>query len=274
MRRPIVLRCPGPLVALRGLAALYRVPAQQLAALLPACEARARTEGGPATGALRRAVSDALGARPLAPTAVHYFHAARLRHPHLVLERGLLPFPTAVEAIWRHLGDVAAGAMTAADWASLRPAIDGHDRASPGRELRPADAEPPGPRGWLVCDVLLRPTWYGVPGQFELPAMLDDLSAASSPIVGFDLAERYSRATIACIVEYRRRPAPDDEAIDAALWFVAAALRGGVSPAAVGGHDAHGSPIAACDIVSVRAVANQTEWTHQHPPQRESARMS
>ena len=61
----------------------------------------------------------------------------------------------------------------------------------------------------------------------------------------------------------RRR---DHEDVDAALWFVAAALRGGVSPAAVGGRDARGTPIAADDVVSVRAVATQTEWTHQRPP--------
>ena len=71
VRRPIVLRCPGPLVALRSLAALYGVCAQQLAALLPAGEARARIEGGRAAGALRRALGDTLGAPPLTPAAVH-----------------------------------------------------------------------------------------------------------------------------------------------------------------------------------------------------------
>jgi len=216
LRRPIVLRCPGPLVALRGLAALYGVSAQQLTALLPAGEARARTEGGHAAGALRRALSDALGAPPLTPAAVHYFRAAWLRDPHLVLERGL----------------------------------------------------DPGAGGSLVCDVLLRPSLYGTHDHLKLPAHREDLSAACSPIVGFDLAERHPRATTACIVEYRRHPAQNHQDVDAALWFVAAALRGGVSRAGVGvgGHGAHGTPIAAHDIVSVRAVATQTEWTHPHPP--------
>jgi len=213
LHRPIVLRCPGPLVALRGLAALYRVSARQLAALLPAGETRARAEGGHAAGALRRALSDALGAPPLTPAAVHYFHAAWLREPQLVLKQGLHP----------------------------------------------------GARGSLVCDVLLRPGLYGAYDHLELPELVEDLGAVHSPIAGLDLADRCCRATTPCIVEYRRHPAPNHQDVDAALWFVAAALRGGVSRAGVGGHEAHGTPIAAHDIVSVRAVSTQTEWTHQHP---------
>ena len=260
-----MLRCPGPLVALRGLAALYRVSARQLAAVLPACEARAGTEDGAGAGALRRAVSDALGGPPLTPTAVHYFHAARLREPQLVLSEGLRPLPTSRDAIWRHLGEAVAGDMTAAQWASLLPAINGHAGAAPGRVLRHAAALRPGPRASLVCDVLLRPALYGARDHLELSAVVADLSAAYSPLVGFSVAERYARATTPCIVEFRHRPAPDDRDVDAALAFVAAALRGGVSSGALGGHDAEGTPIAAGDIVSVRAVTTQREWTHNHP---------
>ena len=259
-----MLRCPGPLVALRGLAALYRVSARRLAAALPACEARAHADGGGAAGALRRAVGDALGGPPLTPSAVHYFHATRLRDPPLVLSHGLRPFPTSREAIWRHLGDVVASDMSAARWASLLAATNGHASAAHGHVLRHADASRPGPRGSLVCDVLLRPTLYGARDHLELPAVVAELSAAYSTVVGFSVAERYTRATTPCIVEYRHCPAPDDQDVDAALSFVAAALRGGVSSAAFGGHDGHGSVIAADDIISVRAVATQREWTHEH----------
>lgn len=255
-----MLRCPGPLVALRGLAALYRVSDRQLAAVLPACETRTRAEPGAAAGALRRAVSDALGGPPLTPTAVHYFHAARLLDPWLVLTQGLRPFPTSREAIWRHVGDIVAGDMSTARWASLLPAVDGHA----GTALRHAVAARPGPRASLVCDVVLRPTAYGARDHLALPAVVADLSAAYSPIAGFSVAERYARATTPCIVEYRRRPAPGDQAVDAALWYVAAALRGDVSSAALGGHDAHGTPIAGDEIISVRAVTTQREWTHEH----------
>jgi hypothetical protein len=196
---------------------------------------------------------------------VHYFHAARLLDPWLVLSQGLRPFPTARDAIWRHVGDIVAGDMTAAQWASLLPAMNGHAGAADGRGLDHAGGARPGPGASLVCDVVLRPTAYGARDHLALPAVVADLSATYSPIVGFSVAERYARATTPCIVEYRRCPAPGDQAVDAALWFVAAALRGDVSAAALGGHDTQGTPIRADDIISVRAVTTQREWTHEHP---------
>ena len=262
-RQAVVLRCPGPLVALRGLAALYGVSAQRLATCLPACETHAHANGHAAAGALAAAVRDDLATVPRAPTAVHYFHAARFARPALVLERGLHPAPTTADAVWQHLGEVACSDITNADWAALQPAPDGrHD--GPERRLRDAaDALQRGPSGSLVCDVVLRPALYGTHDHLALPALVD-IAAACEPYLGFDLAQRFAQATTPCVVAYRRRPARDGQDIDAALCFVAAALRGTVSPRATGGHDAHGSPIAAHDIISVRAIGTELEWTASH----------
>jgi hypothetical protein len=256
-----VLRCPGPLVTLRCLAALYRVTPQRLAELLPACETRAGHDALRMPGALQLAVSDALGAGPLAPTFVHYFHAGWLHDPPRVLEAGLRPSPATPDAIWQQLGELVRNDMPSADWASLQPAAGSPD----DRLLRRTEAPHRGPRGSLVCDRLLRPGIYGTHDHLELPALVANLSAAGAAALGFDLAERFAHATTPCIVEYRRCPAPDGHDIDAALWFVAAALRGAVSPSAVGGHDAHGAPIEAYDILSVRSTATQREWTPGHP---------
>ena len=83
--------------------------------------------------------------------------------------------------------------------------------------------------------------------------------------VSAQLSER-PRVATPCIVEYRRGPARNGHDLDAALQFVAAALRGTVSRRAVGEHDADRTPVAARDIVSVRATATHTEWTPRHPP--------
>jgi len=211
-----VLRCPGLLVALRGLAALYRVSPQRLTEVLPACETHAREDPLGRLGTLAGIVSDVLGAPPVTPTSVHYFHAAWLRDPERVLVHGLRPSPCT--------------------------------------------------RGSLVCDVLLRPGLYGADDQLRFPAFIEDLGPAGRSSLGFELAERLERVTTPCIVEYRRPPARDGDDIEAALWFVAAGLRGTTNPSAAGRHDADGTPIAAHDVVSVRSIATQTEWTPAPAP--------
>lgn len=261
-----MLRCPGPLVALRGVAALYGVSAQRLAACLPACDTRARADGQAAVGALAAAVSTHLATVPLQPTAVHYFHATRLVNPALVLAQGLRPSPATPDAVWQRLGELVRSDITSADWAALQPAADGRDHGS-HRHLRDAaDALHRGPSGTLVRDVALHPARYGAHDQLALPALITDIAAACEPALAFDLTQRFMHATTPCIVEYRRRPARHGQDIDAALSFVAAALRGAISPRASGGHDAHGAPIAAHDIVSVRAIDTQREWTPEHQP--------
>lgn len=257
-----MLRCPGPLVALRGLAALFQVSPQRLAELLSACETQARNDDLRIPGALQAIVSDAVGASPLAPTSVHYFHAAWLHDPEEVLKHGLRPSPTTPDAVWQHLGELVRADMRRADWASLQPAAeDPHDGL--GRSARATDH---GPSGSLVCDLLLRPALYGTRDHLKLPGFIEHLSAACGSSLGFDLAERFARTTTPCIVEYRRRPSRNGHDIDTALWFVAAGLRGAISPSAVGGHDANGTPIAGHDIVSVRSIATETEWTPEHSP--------
>lgn len=211
---------PGPLVALRALAALYGVAAERLAACLPACETQASNDHDRPAPTLQTLVSDALGSRALTPTAVHYFHATRLVDPPHVLEHGSRPSQT------------------------------------PGASER-------GPRGSLVRDVLLRPALYGTHDHLTVPGIVEDLAVAYDTSLGVDLARCRRTATTPCIVEYRRRATRDGDDIDAALWFVAAALRGGVSARALSGHDAHGTPIAVHDIVSVRAIGTQAEWTSE-----------
>jgi hypothetical protein len=196
----VFLRCPGPLVALRAVAALYDVAPAQLAACMPVCETLAGTHDEWPAATLRTLVGDALGRRPRTPAAVHYFHAPCLVDPPQVLEHG------------------------------LRPST----------------------RGSLIRDVLLRPALYGTPDHLTVPDTAEDLAVARAPCL--------------CIVEYRRSAAPDGRDIETALWFVAASLRGAVSARAIGGLDAHPAAIAAPDVVSVRAIGTQTEWTSEAQP--------
>lgn len=193
---PAELRCPGPLIALRCLAALYGIPAQQLAELLPACATVAPPDPESPAVTLATAVAGALGSLPRTPTAVHYFAAAWLADPESVLELGL-------------------------------PA--------------PADAGP-ARRAWLVRDGVIRPGLYGLRDQLATP------SPGGAPLTP-------------CIVEYRRRGACTGDDLTAALWFVAAALRGAVSPPAAAGLDTDASPVDPQDIVSIREPATQAEWT-------------
>ena len=126
--------------------------------------------------------------------------------------------------------------------------------------------EPGSPTG--VCATSsLRPERYGTRDQRTLPGFVENLGAACGSSLGFDHAERFARATTPCIVEYRRRAPRIGHDIDTALRLVAAGLRGAISRSAVGGHDAHGTPIAARDIVSVRAIATEAEWTTERWPQ-------
>jgi hypothetical protein len=66
------------------------------------------------------------------------------------------------------------------------------------------------------------PARYGIDDRFELLAAVHNLAAACRAYLGFDIAERFTRATTPCIVGYRRRPAHDGQDIDAALTFVEA----------------------------------------------------
>jgi hypothetical protein len=186
-------------------------------------------------------------------------------NPALVLKQGLHPSPATPDAVWERLGELICSDITNADWAALQPATDGRQDGAQRHLLQTADALRRGPSGTLVCDVLLRPALYGARDHLTLPALVTDIAAACEPYLGFDLAARFTQMTTPCVVEYRRRSARDGQDIDAALSFVAAALRGTVSPSAIGGHNAHGTPIAAHDIIAVRAIGTQREWTAPQP---------
>ena len=235
-RRPrVVLRCPGPLVALRCLAALYGVSPWRLAACLAACEAR--PDADDRVGALATVVRDTLSATRLAPAVVHYFHATRLADPQVVLRHGLHP--------------------SIADSGRRAPRSATHHGAT---EPLASSATPHGPRGFLVRDVLLRPALYNASDSFTLahPIAPD----AREQRLRIDPAEPLTAPATLCIVEYRRPAQLDDNDVIAALWFVVAALHGTVSPTASAGHDRDGTPISSHDIVSIRALGCEREWAH------------
>lgn len=198
--------------------------------------------------------------RRSSPTAVHYFHAPWLRDPQLVLQHGLPPSATA-DAVKQCLGEFVSDATRAKWTAATQPDGDHPRDAAHLHAQHAAAAVDRGPRGVLVCDVLLQPALYGTCDELQLPALIEDLTTACTPYLGFDLARRFTDTTTPCIVEYRRPPAPDSHDTDAALRFVAAALRGTVSATTLGGRDTHAAPIAAHDIITVRAVGTEQEWT-------------
>jgi hypothetical protein len=223
-----ILRCSGPLVALRSLAALFAVSAGRLAAALPGAAKTALADTHapyPAHMIVPALVAD-FGRRAATPSRIHYFHGTRTFDPQQFWQRGLLPLTAVLGDLWERLQRLAPE-IEPARFAELRWAIENGEVDALNYKARvDIGAKDDGPHGVLVRGVLLDPEAFHSSPFLRIPETVENIIFAASDELQIDLEPRYEEATTSCVVEFAAPPDDFDQALAAACWYVEAAIRG------------------------------------------------
>ena len=248
-----ILRCAGPLVALRSLAALFSVSASRLAAALPGAAetALADTHAPYPARLIVPALAADLGTNADTPSRIHYFHGTRTFDLRQFSQHGLLPLTVVLDDLWDRLR--LAPEIGPAWFAELRRAIEtGKVDALNYKARVDIGAKDDGPHGVLVRGLLLDPETHHSSPFLRLPETVENIIFAARNELQIDLEPRYERATTSCIVEFAAPPDDIDQALAAACWYVKAAIRGdAVGPDASWNFSGDGTAVPPHDIVFV-----------------------
>ena len=117
--------------------------------------------------------------------------------------------------------------------------------------MRVEDAVHYGPCGHVLRDVFLHPGDYGSVDYFAGAEIVIDICQAIEERTGLDATARYQQATTPCVVEFSVATSHFAQALAAALWYLAAGLRGERSINGNWSYCADAEPLPAHAIISV-----------------------
>ena len=204
-------------------------------------------------GALVPALAEELGADPIPPETIHYFHGTRAFDPKALTDTGLLPLPDVLDVLWSRVHELVPE-LPLGGLERVRRAMSEGAVEPVTYTARVNDTIDIGPNGHLVRDVLLWPDAYGAWDYLGGAEIVVDICSAVGRCLGADVLARYQQRTTPCIVEFVMEAQHVDRALAAAAWYVDAAARGEHTTNANWGHDGRGEVIPPEAIVSVTVV--------------------
>lgn len=246
----LILRCGDPKDAGLTVAALYGVSPSEIERALPLAARRAQRDREDPIGALPGALAAALERTPTTPARIHYFHGTRANDPSRFLHEGLLPLGQVLDSLWQEMGALVPE-LSGAGLRSLRSDLTGGQIGPHTYSLRVGDDLHHGPCGHLLRDVFLHPDAYASVAYLAGAEIVIDICQAIEERTGLDATARYQQATTPCVVEFSVATSHFDQALTAALWYLAARLRGEHSTNGNWSYCADGEPLPAHAIVSV-----------------------
>jgi hypothetical protein len=254
----VLMTCESVQTAVRSLAAVTSLPADEVDAAVTSVPRRDVDRDDDPVRALPRLVAERLGRQLGGFTEVRYFHGTRTSDPGRFRRDGLLPLGERLDEIWRELREVGADLLSAEQFAALRADIEsgaGGDGGWQYRTKAPYELHH-GPYGEYVREHFLRHEELSAHDYLRTPEIVEDIAIAADDTYGVDLLAAYTAATRACIVSFDM-PVDDEgeaRAVRAACWYVWAAAHGEVTRDACGGFDGHGVPVPAAAIREVALV--------------------
>jgi hypothetical protein len=255
-----ILRCRDLNDASATLAALYRVAPAELEQALPAAAYQAQRNREDPIRALPRALAALLEKIPAQPARIHYFHGTRASDPERFLREGLRPLGQVLDFLWQEV-------------AALVPELPEHEVIALRKELSAGtigphtyrlrigtDQQHHGPCGHLLREMFLSPDDYTSVDYLAGAEIMIDICQAIAERTGIDATARYRHATTPCVIEFAVPTSHFDGALAAALWYLAAGLRGERTPNGNWSYCGDGLPLPAKAIISVLPTQDSA-WT-------------
>jgi hypothetical protein len=245
-----VLRCRDLTDASLTVAALYGVSPSELeqALTLAARQAQEAREGP--VEALPAVLAATLAMTAATPARIHYFYGTRVSEADRFSREGLLPLGQVVDSLWRDVA-VLVPELSEHELRSLRSELTDGTIGSHTYRLRVNDDREQGPCGHLLRDMFLHPGEYASVDYLSGAEIVIDICQAIEQRTGIDAAPRYREATPPCIVEFSVPTSHFSHARAAALWCLAAGLRGERTLNGNWSYCSAGVPLPAQMIVSV-----------------------
>jgi hypothetical protein len=251
---PHVLRCRDLEDASSTIAALYGVSPLELKRVLPLAARRAQEDREDPIGAFPSTLAAVLQRTPTVPERIHYFHGTRACKPERFLRDGLRPLGQILDSLWRDVGALVPE-VSEHELRSLRADLTA-DRIGPHTySLRVADdPQHHGPCGHLLRETFLHPDDYTSVDYLAGAEIVIDICQVIEERTGINAAARYRQATRPCVVEFSVPASHFTHALAAALWYLAAGLRGERTSNGNWSYCTDGRPLPAQAIVSVLDV--------------------
>ena len=246
----LILRCRDLEDAGLTVAALYGVSVGELERALPVAARHAQEDQEDPIGALTGVLAAALERNAATPASIHYFHGTRASEPGRFKREGLRPLGQVLDSLWQEVGALVPE-LSDAQLHSLRADLAGGQIGPHTYSLRVEDDLHHGPCGHLLRDVFLHPDAYASVDYLAGAEIVIDICQAIEERTGLDATARYQQATTPCVVEFSVATSHFDQALAAALWYLAAGLRGERSMNGNWSYCADGEPLPAHTIVSV-----------------------
>jgi hypothetical protein len=252
------LDCHDVDTAATSLAAILGVPVDRLLWSLRECDAisaDARLEDPAVTRpqqVLRALESNFTEADP---SGAYFFHGTRVIDPTSFTRVGLVPLDERLEQIWDDLYTLVKADLSPAEWKSFRDSVEcgggGHDGSL--YRMKTRERLHFGPHAELLREIHLDPP-AGVHSYLGCPEIVQDIARCLQSHADIDLESRFCSATEPYIVKFRSRGLPRG-AVDTAINYVAAALRGDGPPAHTGGgYVGRGRGVDPGDVTDVELV--------------------
>jgi hypothetical protein len=250
---PHILRCRSLADARSTVAALYGVSPAELDVALPVAARRAQEDGEDPIGALPSTLASTLERTPAEAARVHYFHGTRASDPERFLHEGLRPLGQVLDSIWQEVAALVPE-LSEHELRSLRADLSTGTIGPHTYSLRVAeDQQRHGPWGHLLREMFQHPDDYGSVDYLAGAEILIDICQAIEQRTGIDATARYRRATTPCVVEFSVPTSHFNHALAAALWYLAAGLRGERTLNGNWSYCADGVPVPTEAIVSVHS---------------------
>jgi hypothetical protein len=248
---PYVLRCRDLTDASSTVAALYGVSPAKLEGALPVAADRAQEDRQDPIGALPGKLAAVLHRTPVEPERIHYFHGTRASDPDLFLHDGLRPLGQVLDSLWHEVASLVPE-ISEAELRSLRTDLTAGSVGPHTYGLRVADdPQHHGPCGHLLREMFLHPDDYTSVDYLAGAEIVIDICQTVEQHTGINATTRYRAATKPCIVEFSVPASHFNHALAAALWYLAAGLRGEQTTNGNWSFCADGKPLPAQAIVSV-----------------------
>jgi len=238
---PHLLRCSDLEEAAASVAVLYGVSSAELEQALALAAHQAQEDPNDPVGSLPSTLATVLQRSPAEPERIHYFHGTRAREPEHFLR----------DSLWRDVGALVPE-ISESELRSLRADLTA-SRIDPHTYSLRATGDPRhhGPCGHLLREMFLHPHDYTSVDYLAGAEIVIDICQAVTQHTRIDATVRYRDATKPCIVEFAVPASHVNRALAAALWHLAAGLRGERTINGNWTYCADGTPLPAKAIVSV-----------------------
>jgi hypothetical protein len=249
-----------------AVAGLYDVSPGELARKVLLAAREARDDPEDPIRALPGAVSRALDRTPATPTHIRFFHGTRTSKPQRFMRTGLRPLGQVLDSLWPEVGALVPE-LSPEQLAVLRADLWDGKIGRRTYSLRVKDIPYDGPCGHLVRDMFLHPHDYASVDYLAGAEIVIDICEAIEERAGIDVTARYRRMTTACVVEFSVATSVAtrdfDSTLSAALWYLAAGLRGERTIDANWSYCADNVAVAPEAIVSVLSLDELRAESHQ-----------